>query len=63
MPALRMKHPSPSHTATETKVQEQNSSRAYELYETRSRENGNDLEDWSQAETDITGNTTRSASH
>jgi Protein of unknown function (DUF2934) len=62
MPALRMKDSSPSNTATETKLEEQIRRRAYELYEARSCENGNDLEDWLQAETDITGNTTRSAS-
>jgi CheY-like chemotaxis protein len=57
MPALRMKDPSPSNTAAEAKL-EQLRPRAYELYEARNRENGNDLEDWFQAETDITGNTT-----
>ena len=61
MPALRMKDPSPSNTAAEAKL-EQLRPRAYELYEARNRENGNDLEDWFQAETDITGNTQRSAS-
>lgn len=35
-------------------VDEQISRRAYELYETRGREDGQDLEDWLRAEQEIT---------
>ena len=43
-----------SSTAPE-KVSEQIGRRAYELYETRGREDGHDLEDWLRAEEEITG--------
>ena len=59
MPVLTMKEtPRPSSTPTETKLEEQIRSRVYQLYEARSRKDGNDLEDWLQAEIDITGNAT-----
>ncbi len=59
MPVLTMKEtPKPSSTATETKLEEQIRRRAYQLYEARSRKDGNDLEDWLQAEIEITGNAT-----
>ena len=35
-------------------VDEQIRRRAYELYEARGREDGHDLEDWQQAEAEIT---------
>jgi len=54
--------PRPSNTQTETRLEEQIRWRAYQLYEARGHENGSDLEDWLQAEIDITGNATRSAS-
>ena len=47
-----------SSTAPE-KVSEQIGRRAYELYETRGREDGHDLEDWLRAEEEITGRTAR----
>jgi len=63
MPVLTMKEsPRPSNTQPETRLEEQIRGRAYQLYEARGRENGSDLEDWLQAEIDITGNATRSAS-
>ena len=37
------------------KIGEQISRRAYELYETRGREDGHDLEDWFRAEEEIIG--------
>jgi Protein of unknown function (DUF2934) len=62
MPALTMKEtPKPASTATETKLQNQIRRRAYELYEERGRDDGHALEDWLQAEIDITGNATRGA--
>jgi hypothetical protein len=39
--------------ATETFNHQQIQLRAYELYEQRGREDGHDLEDWLQAETEI----------
>lgn len=35
-------------------VEEQVRRRAYELYEARGREDGHDLEDWQQAEAEVT---------
>ena len=35
-------------------LQEQVRSRAYDLYEQRGREDGHDLEDWLQAESEVT---------
>jgi hypothetical protein len=43
-----------SSTAPE-KISAQIARRAYELYETRGREDGHDLEDWLRAEEEITG--------
>lgn len=40
-----------------TNVEEQIRRRAYELYEARGREDGHDLEDWLQAEAEVTGRT------
>lgn len=62
MPTLRMKEsPKSASTATEKKLEDRIRGRAYELYEARGREVGQDLEDRFQAEIDITGNTTRTA--
>lgn len=56
MPALGMKEtPRPASTATEKKLEEQIRCRAYELYQARGRGDGQHLEDWLQAEIDITG--------
>jgi hypothetical protein len=35
--------------------------RAYELYETRGREDGHDMEDWLEAKAEITGRAERAA--
>ena len=35
--------------------------RAYELYEARGRGDGHDVEDWLEAEADVTGNTINAA--
>ena len=43
------------------KVSEQIRRRAFELYETRGREDGHDLEDWLRAEEEIAGRGTRAA--
>jgi len=42
-------------------VAEQIRIRAYELYEDRGREDGHDMEDWLEAEADITGRSQRAA--
>jgi Protein of unknown function (DUF2934) len=42
-------------------VAEQIRVRAYELYEARGRGDGHDLEDWLEAEAEITGRTQRAA--
>ena len=36
-------------------IQERIRQRAYELYEQRGREDGNDLDDWLKAESEVTG--------
>lgn len=43
------------------KVEEQIRTRAYELYEARGGEEGHDLEDWLEAEAEITGTALRTA--
>jgi len=45
----------------EVDTHEEISRRAYELYVERGRENGHDLEDWLQAETEVTAKKTRVA--
>jgi hypothetical protein len=59
-----MRNPPTKKTATfgrtvaEANSEEQIRLRAYELYETRGREDGHDLEDWFEAEAEITGRIT-----
>ena len=48
-------------TAAEDSGEEQIRRRAYELYEARGRENGHDLDDWFEAEAEITGRPERVA--
>ena len=50
-----------SRTAAEDNREEQIRTRAYELYEARNREDGHDVEDWLEAEAEITGRTGRTA--
>jgi hypothetical protein len=44
-------------TAAEEGADEQIRRRAYELYEARARGDGHDVEDWLEAEAEITGRT------
>jgi hypothetical protein len=55
-----VKTSSPSGKTGAEAVAEQIRCRAYELYEERCREDGHDLEDWLEAEAELT-NRTRSA--
>jgi len=48
-------------TAAEDDQEEQIRTRAYELYEARNRGDGHDIEDWLEAEAEITGRTGRTA--
>jgi len=48
-------------TAAEDDREEQIRTRAYELYEARNREEGHDVQDWLEAEAEITGRTGRTA--
>ncbi len=48
-------------TAAEDNREEQIRTRAYELYEARNRGEGHDVEDWLEAEAEITGRTGRTA--
>jgi hypothetical protein len=42
-------------------LEEQIRCRAYELYEARGRENGHDVEDWLCAESEISGDSSKTA--
>ena len=44
----------PQTTESTSDLQEQIRRRAYELYEQRGREDGGDLDDWLQAESEVT---------
>jgi|HubBroStandDraft_6_1064221.scaffolds.fasta_scaffold376640_2 hypothetical protein len=56
------KSPPTARTAEpEVDTYEEISARAYELYVGRGRENGHDLEDWLQAEAEVTAKKTRPA--
>jgi hypothetical protein len=46
--------PTPPSTESAGEVQEQIRRRAYALYEERGRTEGHDLEDWLQAESEVT---------
>jgi len=48
-------------TAAEENLEEQIRLRAYELYEARGRGDGHDVEDWLEAEAEITGKPERAA--
>jgi hypothetical protein len=48
-------------TAAEDNREEQIRTRAYELYEARNRGDGHDVEDWLEAEAEITGRTEMNA--
>lgn len=48
-------------TATEQNREEEIRQRAYELYEERGREDGQEVEDWLRAEAEITGRSERAA--
>ena len=52
MPSL-LKAPNPTTEST-SDLQEQIRCRAYELYEQRGREDGHELDDWLQAESELT---------
>jgi hypothetical protein len=51
----------PIHAAAEADLEERIRIRAYELYEARGREDGHDVEDWLEAEAEITGRTEKAA--
>ena len=47
-----------SNSKTPVDISEQIARRAYEIYEARGCEHGRDVQDWLNAEAEITGNTT-----
>lgn len=49
----------PKQETDAAKLQERIRSRAHEIYEQRNRTEGHDLDDWLQAEAELTGTTTR----
>jgi hypothetical protein len=52
--ATRRQTPALAVTKSAPELQEQIRRRAYELYEQRGRGDGHDLEDWLQAESEVT---------
>lgn len=48
-------HNKPEANPSAEEVQEQIRQRAYELYEARGREDGHELDDWLQAQSEVTG--------
>jgi hypothetical protein len=62
MPNPTTKKPSVfGRTAAEASSEEEIRIRAYELYEARNRGDGHDVEDWLEAEAEITGRPGRTA--
>jgi Protein of unknown function (DUF2934) len=55
------KTPTPITVAPQKNIEERIRRRAYELYEARGREDGRALEDWLQAEAEITGKSAKAA--
>jgi DUF2934 family protein len=53
--------PISGRTAAETELEEQIRLRAYQLYKTRGSGDGHDVEDWLEAEAEITGRAERAA--
>lgn len=56
-----VKTSSASGTTGAEAVVEQIRTRAYELYEERGHEDGHEMDDWLQAEAEVTGKTRRAA--
>ena len=58
---MAQKHNPQTPTTTEPQnIEEQIRQRAFELYESRGREDGHDLDDWLRAEKEVTQQKTRS---
>jgi Protein of unknown function (DUF2934) len=51
----------PEVTESAIDLQEQVRCRAYELYEKRGKEDGHEIDDWVQAESEVTAGTTKAA--
>jgi DUF2934 family protein len=58
---VRKSPPTAKIAEPEVDIYEEISARAYQLYLERGRENGHDLEDWLQAEIEVTARKTRPA--
>ena len=59
MPIPSTSHKPKTRRAERAELQEQIRSRAYEIYEQRNRTEGHDLDDWLQAEAELTGTKTQ----
>ena len=59
MPILPTSNQSQAQLADPAGLQEQIRSRAYEIYQERNRTEGHDLDDWLQAEAELTGTKTQ----
>lgn len=57
-PTLRTTHQTPQVTS---ELQEQIRRRAYEVYEQRGRDDGHELDDWLQAESEVTQHKAKTA--
>lgn len=60
MPSPLTSHKPQTQETDPTELQEQIRRRAYEIYEQRNRTAGHDLEDWLQAEAELTGGNNQS---
>ncbi len=60
MPSDPTKKPPPKAVSEPKQLEDQIRERAYELYESRGREDGHDLEDWLRAEEEIAREKVRS---
>jgi hypothetical protein len=59
MPIPLASHEPETQQTDAAELQEQIRSRAYEIYEQRNRAEGHDLDDWLQAEAELTGTKTQ----
>jgi hypothetical protein len=59
MPIPLTSHKPKTQQTDPAQLQEQIRSRAYEIYEQRDRTEGHDLDDWLQAEAELTGTKTQ----
>ena len=60
-PEVLKSQPAKATTGPHPNLDEEICRRAYELYESRGREDGHDLDDWFHAEAEVTGTAVKTA--